>query len=624
MRFSSLSMLSIDTPTTVFVVAVLMAVFAQVVAERLRTPAILPWLITGMVMGPFGVHILHAEMLGAGLHTLIELGLAIILFEGGLNLNLKSLKIHRFVVIRLILIGPLLNTVVGGAAAHWLVGLSWPLALLFGALIAVGGPTVITPILRQVRVNRALNHILISEAMLIDAVGAILAIVLLQFCLPHGVDYNWQNFVTIIGEKLLIGIVVGSVAGVVMTRMLNHGIIANAELRMSVALVLVWTTLVVADTFSSQAGLLAVLVAGSWLQNQNVADIQRLRHFKGSLAMLLIAVLFVLLSSTIDLAMLLENLGVGSLIFILLALLVRPVIAYLSTVGSELSPQQVGFIAMMAPRGVVAAAVASLFAMILADAGVAQARLMEALVFCTILLSVLLYSLIAKPVSRYLQVSGSDETSVLIIGGGQLGLELGRTLAQAREVRYLDLNTEVITAAKRLGHIAVAGNALDPLFMEVVHAEEVGAVLVMTGSTDHNLLIANLAHDQFRVPNLYIGMQEGDEKKHAKTISRLGVTRLFGKPWTFSYWQDQANRKRLMHMSQLVDSDSGLAGHLLSAVRIPHGVQPLAVQRGDELLLTHDNLQLLEGDEILVLLRPERVDHGQSRLMPPNKDNMMG
>jgi len=614
----------IDNPTTVFVLAVLMAVVAQVIAERLRTPAILPWLVTGMVLGPFGLHLLHAEMLGEGLHTLIELGLAVILFEGGLNLNLKSLKTHRFVVMRLILIGPLLNTLLGGAAAHWLVGLSWPLALLFGALIAVGGPTVMTPILRQVRVNRALNHILISEAMLIDAVGAILAIVLLQFCLPHGASYSWQTFVTIIGEKLLIGTVVGSIAGITMTRLLAHRVIANAELRMSVALVLVWVTLVTADAFSAQAGLLAVLVAGAWLQKQDVADIQRLRHFKGSLAMLLIAVLFVLLSSTIDLALLFDHLGEGVLIFMLLALLVRPVVAYLSTVGSQLSSQQVQFIALMAPRGVVAAAVASLFAMILVEAGVAQARLMEALVFCTILLSVVLYSLIAKPISQRLSVSGSDERSVLIIGGGQLGLELGRTLSQSREVRYLDLNSAVITVAKRLGHIAVVGNALDPLFMEVVHAEEVGSVLVMTGSTDHNLLIANLAHDQFRVPNLYIGMQEGDEKKHAKTIRRLGITRLFGKPWTFSYWQDQANRKRLMHTSQLVDADSGLAGYLLSEIRIPHGVQPLAVQRDDVLLLTHDNLKLMENDEILVLLRPERVDEGQSDLLPPNIENTMG
>ncbi len=614
----------IDDPTTLFVLAVLVAVAAQVAAERLRTPAILPWLVAGMAMGPFGLHLLHAETLGTGLHTLIELGLAVVLFEGGLNLNLKSLKTHRFVVGRLVTLGPLLNTLLGGAAAHWLAGLAWPLALLFGALISVGGPTVITPILRQVRVNRELNHILTSEAMLIDAIGAILAIVLLQFCLPSGDENSWHSFVRIIGEKLLVGVTVGSLAGLIMGRLLTSQAIANAELRMSLALALVWTTLVTADAFSAQAGLLAVLVAGGWLQQQDVADIQRLRHFKGSLAMLLIAVLFVLLSSTIDLALLAEHLDQGVMIFALLALAIRPAVAWLSTVGSPLSSRQTQFIALMAPRGVVAAAVASLFAMILTDAGVPQAQLMETLVFCTILLSVVLYSLIAQPVSKRLQVTGSDEHSVLIIGGGQMGLELGRTLAQSREVRYLDLNTAVIAVAKRLGHIAVAGNALDPLFMEVAHAEEVGSVLVMTGSTDHNLLIANLAHEQFRVPNLYIGMQEGDEKKHAETIRRLGVRRLFGKPWTFSYWQDQANRKRLMHTSQMVDGDSGLIGLRLAQLRVPHGVQPLAVRRGDKMLITHDELKLMEGDEILLLLRPERVSEGQGKLLPPNPEGIAG
>ncbi len=611
-------MAQIADPTTVFVLAVLTAVVAQLAAERLRTPAILPWLITGMVLGPFGVHLLHVEGMEAGLRTLIELGLAVILFEGGLNLDLKSLRANRFVVGKLVLFGPMFNTLIGGGAAHWLAGLEWPLALLFGALVAVGGPTVVTPILRQVRVQRQINHVLISEAMLIDAVGAILAIVLLQFSLPHGSGYDWRHFVIIIGEKLLVGSAVGAVAGVLMSRLLTGQVVRDAELRMSLALALVWATLVVADAFSAQAGLLAVLVAGAWLQKQDLPDIHRLRHFKGSLAMLLIAVLFVLLSAGIDLGLLLTHLADGFWIFLLLALLVRPLVVWLAAFGSDLSSAQMRFIALMAPRGVVSAAMASLFAMLLVDAGVAQASLLQALVFCVILLSIVFSSLIAGPASRWLEVSGSDERSVLIIGGGQMGLELGRTLAQAREVRYLDLNTSVIAAARRLGCSAVAGNALDPLFMEVVHAEEVGSVLVMTGSTDHNLLIATLAHERFRVPTIYVAMQEGDEKKHAETIRRLGARRLFAKPWTFSYWQDQANRRRLIHVSQSVDADSGLDGVRLVEARIAHGVQPMAVQRGEEMLIPHDDLRLAMGDEILLLLRPERVEEGQGRLLPPS------
>lgn len=590
---------------------------AQLLAERLRTPAILPWLLTGMALGPFGLDLLHADRLGDGLHTLIELGLAVILFEGGLNLNLKSLKAHGFTVGRLVLFGPLCTTLIGGAAVRAVFGLDWPLALLFGALVSVGGPTVVTPILRQVRVARPLNHVLLSEAMLIDAVGAILAIVLLQFALPHGADYGWHRFVVIVGGKLVVGLAAGSLAGWLMTRLLCGGVAANAELRMSLALALVWATLVLTDALDDQAGLLAVLVAGGWLQRQDLPDIQRLRHFKGSLAMLLIAVLFVLLSSTIDLALLFGHLGGGITIFLLLALLVRPLVAWLAGVGGELTRHQIAFIALMAPRGVVAAAVASLFAMVLRNHGVAQAELLQALVFCVILLSVLFYGLIAAPLARRLGVCGSDERSVLIIGGGQMGLELGRTLAEAREVRYLDLNSRVVEAARRSGQTAVAGNALDPLYMEVVHAEEVGAALVMTGSTDHNLLIAALAREQFHIPELYIGIQEGDEKKHVETIRRLGARRLFAKPWTFTYWQDQATRRRLIHQSQAVDEAGGLDGVALGEARIPHGVQPLAVRRGGELLIPWDGLRLAAGDELLLLLRPERVAEGQARILPP-------
>jgi len=324
----------------------------------------------------------------------------------------------------------------------------------------------------------------------------------------------------------------------------------------------------------------------------------------------------VLLSSTIDMALLWQYLAQGAGVFLVLALVVRPAIVWLSGLGSGLSLHQQGYLALMAPRGVVAAAVASLFAMILSDAGVAQASLFEALVFVMILLSVLLYSVIARPVSRWLKVSGSDDRSVLIVGGGQLGLELGRTLAQSREVRFLDLNSQVVEIAKRLGHVAVAGNALDPLFMEVVHAEEVGAVVVMTGSSDHNLLIANLAREQFQVPNLFVAMQEGDEKKHAETMRRLGACRLFGKPWTFTYWQDQASRKRLVHETQQVVEGSGLLGVSLADLRIPHGVQPLAVQRGEEMLISHDGVVLEVGDTLLLLLRPERVQEQQWQILP--------
>ena len=206
------------SPTETFVVAVLVAVTAQMAAARMQFPAIFFWLVAGMALGPYGLHLLHVESLQPALHTLIELGLAVILFEGGLNLNLKALKQHGWVVGLLLVFGPALNMLVGGGALHLISGLDWPMCLLFGSLVAAGGPTVIMPILRQVRLNRAVGAILASEAMLVDAIGAILAIVMLEVVISPKVTPVWLARVLL--TKFVVGGSVGFICGWLLSRLL--------------------------------------------------------------------------------------------------------------------------------------------------------------------------------------------------------------------------------------------------------------------------------------------------------------------------------------------------------------------------------------------------------------------
>lgn len=607
------------TPTTAFVIAVLVAVFAQVLSQRLKLPAIALWLAVGMALGPFGLNLIQIGTIEPALLTLIELGLAIILFEGGLNLNLRALREHSWVVSRLLVFGPLLTMAIGGWTVHALAGLDWPLALLFGTLIAVGGPTVILPIVRQIRVDRDLRHILTGEAMLVDAVGAILAIVMLQVAISD------QPNINIILKDLLVkfavGTVVGTSGGWLLSRALSSSWLKDADLRSITTLASAWGLFMLADSISSQAGLLAVLVAGATVQRQDLPDIQRLRHFKASLSILLISVLFVLLAANLDLSVLVHNLGTGLVAFAAVTLVARPLTALLSGLGTQLSPAQIGFLAGMAPRGVVAAAITSLFGLILEERSIAGSEVLQSLVYIIIIVSVLLYGFLAGPLSRWLKVQGVNERSVLIIGGGQFGSEMGRVLGEDREVRFIDLNSEVISNARRAGYMAVCGNALDPLYMEVVHAEEVGAVLIMTGSSDHNLLIARLAYEQFHVQEIYVALGEGDEVKHARLLHQLQARRLFAKPYSFTYWNDQAYRKRLIYEEREIKEDSGLIGQRLADVRIPHGVQPLAIIRDGQTLIPHDDLRFEAGDNIRLLLRPERIQTGQPLILPPASDN---
>jgi len=598
-----------STPTTAFVIAVLIAVGAQVIASRLKFPSIIIWLLAGMVLGTQGFNIIHASQLEPALHTLIELGLAVILFEGGLNLNLKSLREHGWTVGRLVILAPFLTMLLGGATVHFLVGMDWPISFLFGALVAVGGPTVITPIVRQVRLDRDVSHILSSEAMLVDGVGAILAIVVLQIVLMPELD-ALHSFLDIL-TKFGVGAAIGVLGGWLLGFALRHNVAQGTEQRVVVSLAGAWGIFLLADQLSSQAGLLAVLVAGAALQRQAIPDIQSLKHFKGSLSMLLISVLFVLLAANLNLHVMVKWLWQGVLVFVILAVVVRPLAVWVSSIGGSLRKGQVAFLAMMAPRGVVAAGVTSLFALILWNAGNPHAETLLALVYIIIIISVFIYSLMAKPLSRWLDVTGGDDRSVLIVGGGQVGAELGRLLSEDREVRFLDLNSQVVRNLRNAGFEAVQGNALDPLYMEVIHAEEIDSVVVMTGSSDHNLHIARLAMEQFHIREAFITLEEGDEKKHSALIHQLQVKRLFAKPYTFSYWHDQAVRKRLVYETYEIKEDSELLGLKMKELRIPHGVQPLAVKRKGHSHIIHDDLELELGDEIYALVRPERIEEGQ-------------
>ncbi len=602
-----------STPTSAFIITVLIAVAAQLVATRLKFPSIIIWLLAGMLLGTFGLNIIQANLLEGALHTLIELGLAVILFEGGLNLNLKTLKDHGWTVGRLVLLAPIITMILGGAIVHTLVGLDWSISLLFGALIAVGGPTVIIPIVRQVRLERNVSHILTGEAMLVDAVGAILAIVMLQIVLLPELDalHSFQEIMF----KFGVGAVIGSLGGWLLGLALRHNLAEGLELRVVLSLAAAWGIFLLADQVSSQAGLLAVLVSGAVLQRMDISDLQNLKHFKGSLSMLLISMLFVLLAANLNLYVMEAWLWQGLFIFAFLALIVRPLAVWLSTIGGHLNKRQAAFLAFMAPRGVVAAGVTSLFSILLNEAGHPQADVLLALVYIIIIVSVFFYSFLAKPMSRWLKVEGGSDRSVLIVGGGQLGAELGRLLSEDREVRFLDMNGQVVNRLKKVGFEAVRGNALDPIYMEIIHAEEIDTVIVMTGSSDHNLHIARLAHDMFHIQDVYVTLEEGDEKKYSSLMHQIQAKRLFAKPYTFSYWHDQAARKRLVFDTKTVDEASGLVGKVFRELRIPSGVQPLAVVRHGLSYIVHDDLELELGDEIYALLRPERIKEGQPILI---------
>ena len=390
--------------TILFTLALVAGIAAQVLANFVKVPSIVFLLLFGVLLGPDGLGWVRPQIMGSGLEALVSLAVALILFEGGLNLRLQRLNQVSDSLRNLVLLGSLLTLGGGALAAHYLGEFPWPLAFLFGSLVVVTGPTVINPILKRVRVDSAVSTLLEGEGVLIDPVGAILAVVVLQVVLS-----GHPSFLLAL-EQLSSRLAIGSAVGAL-------GVFALAQ------------------SLRSEAGLMAVVMAGLVVRQKAAIAERSVRQFHGQLVVMAISVLFILLTSTLSLKAVFA-LGWGALATVLcLMLVVRPLSVWLCTWRSDLNWRQKLFVAWLAPRGIVAASVASLFAILLTERGITGGDALKALVFLTISVTVTVQGLTAAWVARWL---GLDQgSSTVIIGNhplvGQLA-QLLRSLNQAVEV----------------------------------------------------------------------------------------------------------------------------------------------------------------------------------------------
>ncbi len=420
--------------TILFTLALVAGIAAQVLANFARVPSIVFLLLFGVLLGPDGLSWVHPQVMGSGLEALVSLAVALILFEGGLNLRLQRLNQVSDSLRNLVLLGSLLTLVGGAVAAHYLGEFPWRLAFLFGSLVVVTGPTVINPILKRVRVDSAVSTLLEGEGVLIDPVGAILAVVVLQVVLSGHPSFLLA--LEQLSSRLAIGSAVGALGGWLMgSFLLWSRQFLTEELRNSVVLAGALGVFALAQSLRSEAGLMAVVMAGLVVRQKAAIAERSVRQFHGQLVVMAISVLFILLTSTLSLKAVFA-LGWGALATVLcLMLVVRPLSVWLCTWRSDLNWRQKLFVAWLAPRGIVAASVASLFAILLTERGITGGDALKALVFLTISLTVTVQGLTAAWVARWL---GLDQgSSTVIIGNhplvGQLA-QLLRSLNQAVEV----------------------------------------------------------------------------------------------------------------------------------------------------------------------------------------------
>jgi len=590
--------------TLQMVIAVIAGISAQVLAEFLKVPSIVFLLVIGILLGSDGLRVLHPHELGMGLEVIVALTVAVILFEGGLNLELHELGKVSGSLRNLVTLGTLITLIGGGMAAHWLGEFPWAIAFLYASLVVVTGPTVISPLLKHVKVDRQVATLLEGEGVLIDPVGAILAVVVLDTILNADTD-PIEAFIGLI-LRLGIGGGIGVVGGWLMGWILKEAKFLSEDLKTLVVLAGLWGLFGLAQTIRSEAGLMATVMAGIVLRASSVPEERLLRRFKGQLTILGVSVLFILLSADLSIASLFA-LGWGSLFTVLaLMFLVRPLNIWVCTWNSDLNWRQKLFLCWIAPRGIVSASVASLFAILLTQRGINGGDAIKALVFLTIMLTVFLQGLTARWVASWLQITSDDATGAMIVGCNPLSLLIARLLQeQGESVVLIDTDAEACQKAEEENLRVFLSSGLDHDVLEEAGLDSMGTFLAMTSNGEVNLVVAQRAAEEFRPPRVLavfprdpeVGTQNNNPKVNQAFIPQFPL-----KTWNQYLSEGQ------IKLGKTVLKEPGFSfqqAHLQALIRSGELV-PLLVEREARLQVIPASEEWEPGDRIIYLLHDPR------------------
>lgn len=505
------------------------ALGCQWLAWRLKLPAILFLLLSGIMAGPILGWLDPQEMFGPLLMPLVSLAVALILFEGSLTLHLSQWREIGTVVRRMVTLGALSTWVVISAATHWLLGFDWLLAILFGTLTLVTGPTVIVPMLRVVRPKAAVANILRWEGIVIDPIGALLAVVVYSFIIASAAgDGLSQSLLTFAGV-ILCGSAFGVAGGWLLGQVIRHQWLPE-YLHNLASLAAVLGIFIASNEVMHESGLLAVTLMGMWLANMKGVDVRQILHFKENLSVLLISGLFILLAARLDLNALL---GLGPAVLALLLviqLIARPLNVALSTWGSQLNWRERALLAWIAPRGIVAAAVSAIFAIRLDEAGHAGALLLVPLTFAVIIGTVVLQSATARPLARLLKVAEPAPSGFLIVGANAPARALGTALQQlGSRVLLADSSWENIRAARMEGLPTYFGHPASQHADAHLDLVGLGHLLGLSPAGELNTLACTRFRHDFGHQRLFVlasGLERQRSDKHRASDEHRG--RLFG------------------------------------------------------------------------------------------------
>lgn len=509
-------------------IAMVLGVSSYILSRWFKIPAILFYLLCGVIAGPVGVGVIRLDSLGTGLLTMVEITVAIILFEGGLSLTPHSFR-SESAAIRRILVVTLPLTGIGAALlGHYFLDLSWRFSAFFGALIVVTGPTVIGSLLKSVYLTRRVEILLNWESIWGDVIGVLLSALALEMIdLPTGISHG--HIALTFAFRIFTGILTGIVCGYLLTRILTAvGRLRDASLAGIVGVAGALATFTLANGVLESSGPLAVVVAGFFLSRLRGEVLHEIRHFKEQISCLFISTMFVLLSAYINPLPLLSAWPRMILVALILGALVRPLAVLLSLTGTQVTLRERIFIGFIGPRGIVAVATAAYAAFIVENHGSQMAMVLN-LTFAIIFFSGTIATLFCRPLAKWLGVLVPPSASgILIVGVNPLSAAIADYAGRHVPVAFLDTSTDSCTQATALGHETVCTDILDADVYEDAAADGFGRLLAITGNDALNKLVAHRAAPHLSPKNVYRATGRSRESGVAIDANLLGKVAFSG------------------------------------------------------------------------------------------------
>ncbi len=596
------------------VCVLIIGTMAQIFAERFRLPATGPLLIVGMIFGPDLIGLVQPDILRERdiLSLIVRMAVAVIVFEGGLLLNVYDLRHTSRAVAGLVSIGLLITTILSGFLAHYLIGLRWDIAILFGAIISVTGPTVINPILEKVKVNRRVRSTLESESIIADPLGVILAAIIFTAIINKG---DWTYVVTHGIETVFAGAFAGISVALIIWLIGNRFHLLPGKYTRLVILGGALAAYTVAELLAHESGVLAAAISGIAVGSLDIPNKHEVEEFKGDLASISISAVFILLAASLRLSDL-AGLGWGAIALVILVMVfVRPARVFLSTFGSELKNNEKWFISFLGPRGIVAASVATFFSLELIGHGeasgnqalIADSQMLVSLVFAVILGTVLIEGSAADWLSKLFKVM---PRLTVIIGADETARRLAEKLVAAREtISIIDTDQENCADARKLkGANVYCDDATDVEVLRRAGIPNAKAVILATPSDKVNILVSQVVRSNFGDKRI---VARANTTSNIKAFEEAGVETMSPVEASVTFLENMVLRpslfKVLLSTSQTEDKidevrvrSSRSVNRSLADLHF-EGCLVVALRRKGKLIQPHGGTVLKYGDQLTLL-----------------------